>query len=54
MLDERIADLERTSARLRALKFANGEEPTTDFRALRPSFAPASAKATADKTGVKK
>jgi hypothetical protein len=35
MLDERMAALERTSARLRALKFANGEEPTTDFRVNR-------------------
>jgi hypothetical protein len=34
-LDERVAGLERTSARLRALKFSNGEEPTTDFRASR-------------------
>jgi hypothetical protein len=35
MLDERMAALERTSARLRALKFKNGEEPATDFHALR-------------------
>ena len=35
MLDERMANLERTSARLRALKFANGEEPATNFRAFR-------------------
>ena len=32
MLDERMAGLERASARLRALKFGNGEEPATDFR----------------------
>lgn len=35
MLDERMAGLERTSARLRALKFRNGEEPATDFRVKR-------------------
>ena len=35
VLDERMAGLERTSARLRSFKFGNGEEPTTDFRALR-------------------
>jgi hypothetical protein len=35
LLDERMAALERTSARLRALKFGNGEEPTTDFRVKR-------------------
>lgn len=35
MLDERMAALERTSARLRALKFDNSEEPTTDFRVKR-------------------
>jgi len=34
-LDERIASLERTSARLRAVKLANGEEPATDFAAAR-------------------
>lgn len=34
-LEERVAGLERTSARLRALKFGNGEEPTTDFRVAR-------------------
>jgi hypothetical protein len=35
VLDERMAGLERTSTRLRSLKFGNGEEPTTDFHALR-------------------
>jgi hypothetical protein len=35
VLDERMAGLERTSARLRSFKFGNGEEPTTDFHALR-------------------
>lgn len=35
LLDERMATLERTSARLRALKFLNGEEPATDFRVKR-------------------
>lgn len=34
-LDERIAGLERTSARLRAIKFGNSEEPTTDFKVKR-------------------
>jgi len=34
-LDERIASLERTSARLRALKLGNGEEPATGFSASR-------------------
>jgi hypothetical protein len=35
LLDERMAALERTSARLRSFKFGNGEEPTTDFRVRR-------------------
>ena len=35
LLDERMAALERTSVRLRSFKFANGEEPTTDFRVKR-------------------
>ena len=35
LLDERMAALERTSVRLRSLKFGNGEEPTTDFRVKR-------------------
>jgi hypothetical protein len=35
MLDERIAGIERRSARLRALKLANGDEPATEFRARR-------------------
>ena len=35
LLDERMAALERTSARLRSFRFGNGEEPTTDFHALR-------------------
>lgn len=35
MLDERIAVVERRSARLRAIRFANGEEPVTVFRARR-------------------
>ena len=35
MLDERMAALERTSARLRSFKLGNGEEPTTDFHVLR-------------------
>ena len=34
-LDERIANLERTSARLRGVKLANWEEPATDFSAER-------------------
>jgi transposase len=34
-LDERMAALERTSARLRSFKLGNGEEPTTDFRVRR-------------------
>lgn len=35
MLDERIAAVERRSARLRAVKLANGDEPATEFRARR-------------------
>jgi transposase len=35
LLDERMAALERTSARLRSFKFGNGEEPTTVFRVRR-------------------
>src|SRR5512141_61656 len=35
MLDERTAGIERRSARLRALKLANGDEPVSDFRARR-------------------
>ena len=35
MLDERMAALERTSARLRSFKLGNSEEPTTDFRVKR-------------------
>lgn len=35
MLDEQMAALERASARLRSFKLGNGEEPTTDFHALR-------------------
>jgi len=34
-LDERIASLERTGARLRGLKLGNGDEPATDFAAAR-------------------
>ncbi len=34
-LDERLAALERTSARLRSFKLGNGDEPTTDFLVLR-------------------
>jgi hypothetical protein len=34
-LDERMATLERTSARLRSVKLGNGEGPTTDFLVLR-------------------
>lgn len=33
MLDERIASVERRSARLRAIPLANGDEPVTVFRA---------------------
>jgi hypothetical protein len=36
MLDERIAGLERRSARLRSVKLANGDEPAAVFRARRP------------------
>ncbi|MGH9364641.1 MAG: hypothetical protein ACRD1B_05170 [Thermoanaerobaculia bacterium] len=35
LLDERIAGLERRSGRLRTFKLQNGEEPVTDFRAVR-------------------
>jgi hypothetical protein len=35
MLDERIAAVERRSARLRAVKLSNGDEPATEFRARR-------------------
>ena len=35
LLDERIAAIERRSARLRAVKLANSDEPATEFRARR-------------------
>jgi len=35
MLDEEMASLERRSARLRAIRLANSEEPATDFRTVR-------------------
>lgn len=35
VLDERIAALERRGVRLRAVKFANGEEPAAQFHAGR-------------------
>ena len=34
-LEDRLASMERRSARLRSFKLANGEEPATDFRTLR-------------------
>jgi hypothetical protein len=36
LLDEDMAGLERRSARLRAYKLANSEEPAVDFSARRP------------------
>jgi hypothetical protein len=36
LLDEDMAGLERRSARLRAYKLANSEEPAVDFSAERP------------------
>lgn len=36
VLDERVAGVERRSARLRAWKLANADEPATSFRAGRP------------------
>ena len=36
LLDEDMAGLERRSARLRAYKLANSEEPAVDFPAERP------------------
>lgn len=36
LLDEDMASLERRSARLRAYKLANSEEPAVDFPAERP------------------
>lgn len=36
LLDEDMAGLERRSARLRAYKLANSEEPALDFSARRP------------------
>ena len=36
LLDEDMAGLERRSARLRAYKLANSEEPAVDFSAHRP------------------
>lgn len=34
-LDERLANLERRSGRLRAIRLANAEEPATEFRVVR-------------------
>lgn len=36
VLDERVAGVERRSARLRAWKLVNADEPATRFRAARP------------------
>ncbi len=36
LLDEKIAAVEMNSKRLQSVKLSNGNEPTTDFRAVRP------------------